>query len=120
MLTNAQLLQELCKATANSFLCLPSQQILSHCHLACSLNQALDLKKLFLSSTKKECFVVRKNAEISEGKQVKMGGGGNLFDFRGKHAMGQHLQKLLEQKGYPLTIWPLECKHNLLVWFLCC
>ena len=55
--------------------------------------------------------MVRKNAEIFEGKQVKMGG--NLFDFRGKHAMGQHLQKLLEHKGYPLTIWPLECKHNL-------
>ena len=36
---------------------------------------SIRLKKLFLSSTKKECFVVRKNAEISEGKQVKMGGG---------------------------------------------
>ena len=54
------------------------------------------------------------------GQTGKDGGGGNLFDFRGKHAMGQHLQKLLEQKGYPLTIWPSECKHNLLVWFLCC
>ena len=52
--------------------------------------------------------MVRKNAEIPEGKQVKMGS--NLFDFWGKHAIGQHLQKLLEHKGYPLTIWPLECK----------
>ena len=62
--------------------------------------------------------MVRRNAEISEGKQVKMGG--NLFDFRGKHAMGQHHQKLLEHKGYPLTIWPLECKHKMLAWFSCC
>ena len=62
--------------------------------------------------------MVRKNAEISEGKQVKLAG--NLFDFRGKHAMGQHLQKLLEHKSYPLNIGPLECKHNLLVWFLYC
>ena len=62
---------------------------------------------------------MKKNAEISEGKQVKMGGG-NLFNFRGKHAMGQHLQKLLENKGYPLTIWPLECKHKPLAWFSRC
>ena len=26
--------------------------------------------------------------------------------------MVQHLQKQSEHKGYPLTIWPQECKHN--------
>ena len=63
-------------------------------------------------------FCGRENAEISEGKQVKMGG--NLFDFRGKHAIMQHLQKLLEHKGYSLLIWPSERKHKMLARFSCC
>ena len=41
-------------------------------------------------STKKEYFVVRKNVEISEGKQVNGGGGGKLASLQEARAIGQH------------------------------
>ena len=41
--------------------------------------------------------MVRRNAEISEGKQVKMGG--NLFDFRGQICNGATPQKAVRTQG---------------------